>query len=136
MGAQGVGALLVLAARQTSKALRMQNLPDGGDTEGSAVVFQGSLDVIDGKILLAQGEDELADGVFLGLGAGTGFEVAEEIGWGAAEVVAEHAKGTVGIAESFRGQLGRDTLDEKGAERLVLAVGRGGGLEEEAGLFC
>ena len=28
-------------------------------TEGSAVVFQGSLDVIEGKILLAHGRDEL-----------------------------------------------------------------------------
>src|SRR5215831_16301619 len=70
----------------------MQNLPDGGDTEGSAVVFQGSLDVIDGKILLAHGQDELADGVFLGLAAGTGFEVAEEIRLGAAEVVAENCR--------------------------------------------
>ena len=114
----------------------MQNLPDGGDTEGSAVVFQGSLDVIDGKILLAHGEDELADGVLLGLAAGTGFEVAEEIGLGAAEVVAENAEGAVSIAELLGGLLRRDTVDEKGAESLVLAVGGGGGLEEEAGLGC
>src|SRR5262249_56386470 len=101
----------------------MQNLPDGGDTEGSAVVFQGSLDVIDGKILLAHGQNELADGVFLGLAAGTGFEVAEEIRLGAAEVVAENTKGDVRIGESFCGLLGRKNYAEKGPKKLVLAVG-------------
>src|SRR5215468_4695766 len=95
----------------------MQNLPDGGDTEGSAVVFQGSLDVIDGKILLAHGQDELADGVFLGLAAGTGFEVAEEIRLGAAEVVAENTKGAVRIAESFCGACWEEIPSTKKARR-------------------
>ena len=74
--------------------------------------------------------------MILGLGAGTGLEVAEEIGLRAAEMVAEDAEGTGGIAESLRDELGRDALHEVGAEGLVLAVGRGGGFQEEAAFFC
>src|ERR1035438_8278188 len=54
--------------------------------------------------------------MILGLGAGTGLEVAEEIGLRAAEMVAEDAEGTGGIAESLRDELGRDALHELCAE--------------------
>ena len=113
----------------------MQDLPDGGAAEGSAVVLERSLDVIDGKVLLAQGQDEFADGVFLGLGAGAGLEVAEEIGLRATEMMAEDTKGAGGIAESLGDQWGRDALDEVGAEGLVLAVsGEAGSRKKRASL--
>ena len=38
--------------------------------------------------------------------------------------------------EAFGNLAGREALDEVGAESLVLAVGSGGGFEEEGGFLC
>src|ERR1035441_701226 len=40
-GAVGIGTVLVFAPGQTSKALIVQNLPDGSATEGCGVVLEG-----------------------------------------------------------------------------------------------
>ena len=56
-GAGEVGALLVLAARQTGEARLVQDLPDGRGAERSAFIFERALDVVERKILLAHGED-------------------------------------------------------------------------------
>jgi len=44
----------------------------------------------------------------------------------------QHAEGAYRVAKGGRGLLGGPPLDEVGAQRLVLAVFRVGGFEEEA----
>ena len=50
-----------------------------------------------------------------------------------AELVAQDAEAARGVAEAGGGLGGGDLLDEVGAQGLVLAVGRVGGLQEGAG---
>jgi len=134
--AVGIGTILVFSPGQTSKALVVQNLPDGGATEGCGVILERALDVIDGEILFAHSQNEAADGTLLRLGAGAGFEVLEKGGFSAAEVVTENAKGAWGVAEALGNLLGGGALQEVGTKGLVLAVGGGGWFQEEAGFFC
>ena len=111
----------------------MQDLPDGGGTQGSLLGFQGAFDVIDGEVLLAHPQDQLADGVFFGLGVRAVLEFTEEVGLGAAEVMTQDAKRAWGVAKT-PGDVSRgDAFNEVGAEGLVLALGGGSGFEEEAG---
>jgi hypothetical protein len=57
---------------------------------------------------------------------------AEEVGLGAAEMVTQDAKRARGVAEAL-GDVGTgNTLDEEGAEGLVLALRGGSRFEEEA----
>src|ERR1017187_2178531 len=51
--AVGIGTILVFSPGQASKALIVQNLPNGSATERCVVVLERALDVIDGEILLA-----------------------------------------------------------------------------------
>jgi len=95
------------------------------------------LEVVDGQVLLAQGDGQLADAVARGGVAGSGLGLLKE---GAtfvgvmAELVAEDPQGIVGVAEAA-GDLGAgQLLDEEGAQGLVLALERGLRAEEEFGL--
>jgi hypothetical protein len=54
--------------------------------------LEGALDVVDGEVLLAHPQDQLAAGVFLGLGMGAMLEFSEEVGFGATEMMAQDAK--------------------------------------------
>ena len=100
------------------------------------MVFERALDVIDGEILFAHSQNEVADGALLRLSAWAGFEVLEKGGFGATEVVTENAEGAWRVAEALSHLLGGGAFQEVGAKGLVLALGGGGGLEEEAGLLC
>jgi hypothetical protein len=94
-------------------------------------------DVIDGEILLAQGDNLLPEALLLGGGVGT-FGRREEEGplRVVAELVGQDAEAAGRIAAATGG-LGRgEAFDEIGAEGFVLAVGGILGLEEEAGEGC
>lgn len=100
------------------------------------MVLERALDVIDGEILLAHRQNEVADGALLGLGTGAGFEVLEKCGFRAAEVVTENAEGAWGVTEALGHLLGGGAFQEVGAKGLILTMGGGSGLQEEAGLIC
>ena len=53
-----------------------------------------------------------------------------------AELAAEHPKSARAVAEAASDLVGGEVFDEKSAQGLVLALGRGMGFEEEAGFFC
>jgi len=48
----------------------------------------------------------------------------------------QNAEGAGGVAEAPGDFLGGELLDEIGAQRLILALAGGGGLQEETGLSC
>jgi hypothetical protein len=65
---------------------------------------------------------------------GAMLEFTEEVGLGAAEMMAQDAEGAGGIAKAAGDVSRGKTFDEVGPEGLVLALGGGSGFEEEAGL--
>ena len=115
------------------EAFLLEHLGDGDGAEPLAVLLQSATDVIDGQVLLAQGDDFLA--AWIGrLGAGflaAGFE--EE---GTLRVTAElmhQAAETAGrVAEAHGGLLGRHAFHEISPQGLVLPMDGVGGLEEVA----
>ena len=88
-GMERRGPFGILAPGQAGEAFFVQDLPDGGGTQGSLFGFQDALNVIDGEVLFAHAEDQLAGRVFLGLGMRAMLEFTEEVGLGAAEMVTQ-----------------------------------------------
>ena len=83
------------------------------------------MDVINGKILLAQGDGELADPVPNRCVMGSGFRMLEKAGaFGGimAKLITEDAKGAGGVAEATGYLRTRQLVDKIGAERLILAL--------------
>ena len=111
----------------------MQDLPDSGGTQGGLLGLEGAFDVVDGEVLLAHPQNQLADGVFLGLGMGAMLEFPEEVGLGATEMMAQDAKRAWSVAKAAGDVSRGKTFDKVGPEGLVLALGSGGGFEEEPG---
>lgn len=52
-GTECLQPFLILRPGQTGEACFVQDLSDSGSTQGSLLAFQGSFDVVDGKVLLA-----------------------------------------------------------------------------------
>ena len=71
---------------------------------------------------------------FLGWVWGAMLEFTEEVGLGAAEMMAQDAEGAGSVAKTARDVSRGKAIDEVGPEGLVLALGGGSGFEEEAGL--
>ena len=89
-------------------------------------------DVVDGEVLLAQLEDLLACRVALGRGVRPLHHRQKESAMRVlTKVVTHYTKASSGIAESFRGLSGGDTLDEVGTEGFVAAMGGIGRFEED-----
>ena len=90
-------------------------------------------DFVHGVVALAQQLDGGARGGFLRLVLGAAHGGEEERGLGVtAEVVTEHAERAFGVAELGGDFLRWALVDEVAAQRLVLALFRVLGLEEEA----
>ena len=100
-------------------------------------LWKGAADVVDGEVLLAEGDDMVVDGIRLGSGVwplGGGKE--EETLGILAEVVDQDAKASWGVAVAF-GDLGPgEFFNEEGTEGFVLAMCGIGGFEENAGEVC
>src|SRR5204863_459287 len=60
------GTILVISAGKAGKAFGLEDLVHGHGTDGGAVSGKGSADVVDGEVLLAQGNHAVTQGLFLG----------------------------------------------------------------------
>jgi hypothetical protein len=88
-----------------------------------ALTLEGFADVVDGQILLAKGEDQLADVLLLGDLLSPFLGRGEEWTMGVFPEVMEHdAKASVGISEAFGGFHPADPIDEIGPEGFVASV--------------
>ena len=129
------GPLLVAAAGQAGEALVPGGCWRHGDgAERLAVACQGPADVVDGEVLLAQGDDLLAAGIgawALWAAVWPGRKKAPVGSWRNWWTRTRKLPGRV--AEAAGGLGGGKALDEEGAQGLVLAVGGVGGGEEVAG---
>lgn len=128
------GPFVIEPARQAGEAFFVEQQGEGVDANGMTGRREFALDVVDGEVLFAQGDDEVTDAVALGRGARAGRAWGEESGAAGgvmAELVAEDTEGAGGIAKAFRHLRGRQAVDEVGPEGFVLALGGGFGAEEE-----
>ncbi len=113
-----------------------QDLAHRGDAERGLLLAERLADLVDRIVTLAQRHDVLVHAALLGLGAGPRPRAGEELRELAAKGVAQHAEGSGRIAEAAC-DLGRGQLfEEEGAQGLVLALARGGWLQEEAAAGC
>ena len=98
---------------------------------------QVAADVVDREVLLAQGDDPIAEGIGFGRGLWPFGRGEEEVASGIlAKLVDKDAEASWGIAEAASGLVTGQSLDEVGAEGLVLAMGGVGGFEEDPGEVC
>jgi hypothetical protein len=128
------GPFVVTAAGQSGEPLILEDLGDGARAEGMSFVVQDAADVVDREVLLAEGDDPVAEGVGLGRGLrspGRGDE--EDAVRVAAEMVDEDAEASGRVAGASRRLGPREALDEVGPEGLVLPVGGVGRHSEDAG---
>ena len=125
-------ALVVGPARQSSESFLLEDLCDGDRAERVSLVGQVAADVVDGEVLFAQGDDTVAEGIGFGCGMGSLGRCEEEVASRVlAELVDEDSEAPRGVTKAASDLGTGDSLDEKGAEGLVLAVGGVGGFEED-----
>ena len=100
-------------------------------------LVQSPADVINGQILLAQGDHFLAHRVPLGYGLRTFTRREEKLPMRIlTKLMAQDPKTARGVAEVSCG-LGRGkTLNEVGPQGLILAMGGIGRIQEHAGEIC
>ncbi len=133
-GARLVGPLVVDPPRQLGEALLLEDRGDGRRAERLAVAGQGAADVVDGEVLLAQGDDLLPQPFLLAGWSALAWGGDEEIAVGlTAELVDEDAEAPGRVAEASGHLGGWEAVDEEGSEGLVLSMGGVGRLQEAAG---
>lgn len=132
------GTVFIASSWQTCETLLTQE--DGERMDANGVTFRGKspLNVKDGQILFTQRNRAFADQVahrsMVGPRTPCGEERSAMVGI-VAELMAENAKRTGGIAEALRDLGRRKLVDEVSTQRLILALrGRLGGREELRGL--
>ncbi len=128
-----VGPLVVGASRQLGEALFLQDRGDRRRAERLAVAGEGAADVVDGEVLLPQGDDLFPQSSPLAGWSALPRGRDEEVALGlVAELMDEDAKAPRRVPEPS-GRLGRrDTVDEEGPQGFVLPMGGVGGLQEPA----
>ena len=127
-------AFVVGPARQPRESFFLEDLADGNRAEGMSFVGQVAADVVDGEVLLAKGDDAIAEGIGFGCRARSFGRCEEEVASRVlAKLVDEDSEAPRGIAEAARDLDTGEFLNEEGAQGLVLAVRGVGWLEEDLG---
>src|SRR5207249_7303929 len=130
--AEGGRGVLHRGAAAGQRTLPPSGPPVPQSGERAALVLEFLADFVDGVVLLAQGDDEIAGGGFLGLDPRTGAGGGEEDGIGITpEVMAHDLEGTRCVAELASDLGGSTSLEEIGPQGLVLTLLGRAGLAEE-----
>ena len=107
---------------------------DGDRAERMPLVGQVAADVVNGEVLFAQGDDTLAEGIGLGCGLGAFGRCEEEVASRIlAELVDEDSEAPRGVTEAASDLGTGGSINEEGAEGLVLAVGGVGWVQGRLG---
>ena len=133
------GTLFVEASRKRSESFLTKDVARRRGCDVQITLRQGSADVLDRVVDLAQGDDLLADGIVGANAGGAARRDSEEevarVGV-VTELMAQHAEGSGRVAEVARSHRRGASLEEEGPKRLVLALSRTGGDTEEIGRIC
>ncbi len=128
----GVWAFVISSSREPSEALLFEDHGDGRRAERVPRTLECIVDVIDGQVLFAHGDDLIAKAILLrsGLRALLGREEKLAVGV-LAELMTKNAKAALRVAKALGHLLGGEVVDEVGSQGLVLTVGGVRGFEEE-----
>ena len=136
-GPKGLGAFLVEPSGQAGEAFLAKQEGQRIDADGVSGAGQLPLDVVDGEVAFPHRDDQVSEGITdrsQGRLLGSASEEAGTEGGIVAELMAEDAEGTRGVAEAA-GDLDRGKLlDEEGTQGFVLPLERRFGGEEEGGI--
>ena len=135
-GAGLLGPFFIEPPRQRSEPLGFEDFPHAGRAQWALAILKNLADLIDGVVLLAQLDDQVASRRLLGLGlravprgekkGGVGFPT---------KMVTKDVEGVERVAEGAGNVLGETALDQVSTQGLVLAVFRQARFEEEAAEF-
>src|SRR6266498_2828236 len=126
------GPFRIQPARQWSKAFGFEHLPHRRWAQGALALVESPADVVDGVILFAQLDDQLASGRFFGLSLwAAAWANKEQRIRIPAEVVAKNMEGAWRVTELMSDFFGRLALDEIRTQGLVLTLSGMAGLLEE-----
>jgi hypothetical protein len=137
IGAKGLRAFFVEASGQAGEAFLAEEHAESVDADGVPSLGQIVLDIVDGPVAFAHGDDEFADRIAGGGIAGSAPDGLEETALLAGivtELVAEHAKRAGRIPEAMCDFVGGKPFDEVGTQGFVLAMAGVIGGEKEPGL--
>jgi hypothetical protein len=138
IGTNNDGTVFIASSWQTCEALLTQEDGKRMNADGVAFRGEGALNVKHGQVLFAQRNGAVADQIAHRGMVGSRTPCGEKGGAMVsivAELMAENAKRTGGIAEASRNHGGRKLVDEVSTQRLILALGgRLRGREELCGL--
>jgi len=127
-----IGSLFIGTPGQSGKAFFFEKEGNVGGAQRLALVVENSLDVINGKVLLAGPNNLFAQGIGFGsLLRAFSRGKEERPGEILSELVNQDAKAPRRIAKAAGGLPGGELVDEEGAQGFVLAVSRVGGLQED-----
>ncbi|MGH7219020.1 MAG: hypothetical protein ACREI1_01650 [Nitrospiraceae bacterium] len=134
--ARVIRPFFVQTPRQRRKALGSEQLSNRRGTQGAMALLKSLANLVNRIVLLAQADDQIARGRFLGLRLRSTAR-GDKKDWiqVSAEVMAEHVKGIEGVAEGACDLFGRPTLQKVSPQGLVLALFGTIGLGEESAAF-
>jgi hypothetical protein len=119
------------SSRQAGEAFFLEDLCHGDGADGPVLCGQGAADIVDGEVLLAQGNDALAQRLLFRGNVGSLVRGEEETAVGVlAELVEQDAETAVGVAETCGDFRTWAAVDDIGTQSLVLAVCGIGRLQE------
>jgi hypothetical protein len=130
-GARLIRSFVVQAPRQFGKALLLQDRSDSCWTERLSLAGEGATDIMDRQVLFPQCDDLVPQSFLPARGSCLGLGPAEELTLRlVAKLMGQDSKTPRRITKTS-GCLSRGkTLDKKGSQGFVLAMGGIGGLKE------
>src|SRR5207302_8644473 len=131
-GAGLLGPFFIQPPRQRSEPFGFENFAHAGRTQWALAILESLADLINGIVLLAQLNDQVARCGLFGLGLRAVLRREKKGGMGfSAKMVTEDVEGIEGVAEGAGHLFGGTALDQVSAQSLVLAVFRQAGFQEE-----
>ena len=130
-------SFLVSSTGQPGKPFFFENQRDSNGAHPLSALFQDPADIIDGEILLSQGDDLVPDTVGFRRSLRPLLKGKEEgTVWMLSEVVGKNAEAARRISEAARHFYRRQIIDEVGPKGFILTVCSIRRFEKEAGHRC
>jgi len=135
-GAGLLRPLFIQPPRQRSEPFGFEDFPHAGRTQWALAILESLANLVNGVVLLAQLDDQVASRGLLGLGLRAVPRREKKGGVGfSAKMVTKDVEGIEGVAEGAGHLFSETALEQVSAQGLVLAVFRQAGFEEEAAEF-
>ena len=133
-GMKSLRSFVVPTTGQFGEALWLQDRRHRGRAERLTVAGEGTADIVDGAVLLSQGDDQFPQAILLAGRSALTWGRDEEVTLGlAAELMDEDPEAAWGVAEASGRLGGWHTIDEESPQGLVLPMSGVGGFQKALG---